>query len=171
MLGHIQLPLTTFTLLRIRVFRNVTLCRLVSTDRRFERFKCLFSSRSSTQNFMNHLSEDTASPPAIAECSVTSCFLSHAERPAGIWYMVRNVLIAILKTLEIFQEKFIFICLMPDPSGRSVSVIAGSNLPGGMGVCFECCVLSGRGLCVGLITRPEEFYRLWCVVECDLYTS
>ena len=27
----------------------------------------------------------------------------------------------------------------------------------------ESCVLSGRGLCVGLITRPEETYRLWCV--------
>jgi hypothetical protein len=27
----------------------------------------------------------------------------------------------------------------------------------------ECCVLSGRGLCIGLITRPEEFYRVWCV--------
>jgi len=24
-------------------------------------------------------------------------------------------------------------------------------------------VLSGRGLCDGLITRPEESYRLWCV--------
>jgi len=24
-------------------------------------------------------------------------------------------------------------------------------------------VLSGRGLCVGLITRPEESYRVWCV--------
>ena len=40
-----------------------------------------------------------------------------------------------------------------------------------MDVCCECCVLSGRGLCVGLITRPEESYRLWCVVECDLETS
>ena len=28
-------------------------------------------------------------------------------------------------------------------------------------------MLSGRGLCDGLITRPEESYRLWCVV-CDL---
>jgi hypothetical protein len=28
--------------------------------------------------------------------------------------------------------------------------------------------LSGRGLCDGLITRPEEFYRLWCAVVCDL---
>jgi hypothetical protein len=38
-------------------------------------------------------------------------------------------------------------------------------------VCCECCVLSGRGLCNELITRPEEFYRLWCVVVCDLETS
>ena len=29
-------------------------------------------------------------------------------------------------------------------------------------------MLSGRGLCDGLITRPEESYRLWCVVVCDL---
>ena len=25
-----------------------------------------------------------------------------------------------------------------------------------------------RGLCDELITRPEESYRLWCVVVCDL---
>jgi hypothetical protein len=31
-------------------------------------------------------------------------------------------------------------------------------------------VLSGRGLCDELITRPEESYRLWCVVR-DLETS
>jgi hypothetical protein len=31
-------------------------------------------------------------------------------------------------------------------------------------------VLSGRGLCDELITRPEESYRLCCVV-CDLETS
>jgi hypothetical protein len=37
-----------------------------------------------------------------------------------------------------------------------------------MDVCFcECCVLSDRGLCDGLITRPEESYRLWRVVVCD----
>jgi uncharacterized protein YijF (DUF1287 family) len=40
-----------------------------------------------------------------------------------------------------------------------------------MFVCCECCVLSGRGLCDELITRPEEYYRLWCVVVCDLETS
>jgi len=32
-------------------------------------------------------------------------------------------------------------------------------------------VLSGRGLCYDLITRPEESYRLCCVVVYDLETS
>ena len=36
-----------------------------------------------------------------------------------------------------------------------------------MSVCCDCCVLSGRGLCDELITRPEESYRLWCVIVCD----
>jgi len=39
-----------------------------------------------------------------------------------------------------------------------------------MFVCFECCVLSGRGLCDEMITRPEESYRLRCVVG-DIETS
>jgi len=30
-------------------------------------------------------------------------------------------------------------------------------------VSCECCVLSHRGLCVGLNTHPEESYRVWCV--------
>jgi len=29
-------------------------------------------------------------------------------------------------------------------------------------------VLSDRGLCDELITHPEDSYRLWCVVVCDL---
>ena len=32
-----------------------------------------------------------------------------------------------------------------------------------MPVLSKCCVLSGRGLCFGLITRTEESYRVWCV--------
>ena len=32
-------------------------------------------------------------------------------------------------------------------------------------------MLSGRDLCDELITRPEESYRLCCVVVCDLETS
>ena len=32
-------------------------------------------------------------------------------------------------------------------------------------------MLSGRGLCDELITRPEDSYRLCCAVVCDLETS
>jgi len=34
--------------------------------------------------------------------------------------------------------------------------------------CCECFVLSGRGLCDELIARPEESYRLWCIIVYDL---
>jgi hypothetical protein len=56
-------------------------------------------------------------------------------------------------------------------SNRILAEIVGSNPTGGMDVCRACCVLSGRGVCDELITCPEESYRLWCVVVCDLETS
>jgi hypothetical protein len=40
-----------------------------------------------------------------------------------------------------------------------------------MFVCCVCCVLSDRGLCDELITRPGEYCRLWRVVVCDQETS
>jgi hypothetical protein len=56
--------------------------------------------------------------------------------------------------------------------GRSPAEIVGSNPTGAwMFVCYECRVLSGRGLCDEVITRPEESYRLWRVVVCDQETS
>ena len=48
--------------------------------------------------------------------------------------------------------------------GRSPAGIASSNPAGRMDIsCRGCCVLWGRGLCNGPITRPEESYRVWCV--------
>ena len=48
----------------------------------------------------------------------------------------------------------------------------GSNPTGAwIFVCCECRVLSVRGLCDELITRPGESYRMCCVVGCDLETS
>ena len=45
--------------------------------------------------------------------------------------------------------------------GNSLSGIVGSNPVGDMGsVSFEWFVLSGRGLCVGLLTCLEESYRM-----------
>ena len=55
--------------------------------------------------------------------------------------------------------------------GRWPAEIVGSNPTGIMDVCRECFVLLGSGLCDELITCPEESYRLWCIVVCDLETS
>jgi len=71
---------------------------------------------------------------------------------------------------------YIYICRSQGPRGLRRRSAAARLLrswvripPGAwMFVCCECCVLSGRGLCDELITRPEESYRLWCVVVCDL---
>ena len=49
--------------------------------------------------------------------------------------------------------------------GLSLAEIVGSNPAGGMDVCLL------KGLCDGLITRPEESYRLWCVVVYDVEMS
>ena len=40
-----------------------------------------------------------------------------------------------------------------------------------MFVCWVCCVLSGWGLCDGLIARLEDSYIMWHVVVCDQETS
>ena len=56
--------------------------------------------------------------------------------------------------------------------GSSPAENVGSNTAEAlMSVCCDLCVLSGRGLCDELIKCPEESYRLWCVVVCDLETS
>ena len=47
--------------------------------------------------------------------------------------------------------------------GRSHAGTAGSISTGALiSVSYECCELSGRGLCDGPITRPEESYCVWC---------
>ena len=51
---------------------------------------------------------------------------------------------------------------------RSLARILDSNPAGAWMslVNIVCCV--GRGLCFGLITRPEDTYRVWCVLKkCD----
>jgi hypothetical protein len=57
--------------------------------------------------------------------------------------------------------------------GRSPAEIVGSNPNQGVDVSCECSVLSVRGLCVGLITCPEESYRLSVVsvVCCQVEVS
>ena len=45
--------------------------------------------------------------------------------------------------------------------GHSLAGFVVLNLARGVNVCCLC-VLSGRGLCGGVITHPEESYQLWC---------
>ena len=47
----------------------------------------------------------------------------------------------------------------------SLAGIVDSNPAGGMDVCYECCVLSGTGLCNGLIPHTEESSAV-CVCVC-----
>jgi len=55
--------------------------------------------------------------------------------------------------------------------GRSLVVIAGSNPTVYMAVCCQYCVLSGRGICVGLIAPPGYSYRFLCLAECHHESS
>jgi hypothetical protein len=67
--------------------------------------------------------------------------------------------------LRLSETDIIYMTLMDAAAsslGLRVRIPAGS---------CKCCVLSGRCLCVGLITRPEESYRVWWVSECDRETS
>jgi hypothetical protein len=40
-----------------------------------------------------------------------------------------------------------------------------------MSVSYDCCVLSGIGLCDGLITHPEEYYQMCVCLKCDREAS
>jgi hypothetical protein len=63
--------------------------------------------------------------------------------------------------------------LRPRSTAARLVAIVCSNPTGSMDVCLfcVCCVLSGRGPCDELITRPEESYRQWRVVVCYQETS
>jgi hypothetical protein len=69
--------------------------------------------------------------------------------------------------------------MVAGPSGRAVlkrrstaacQLRSWVRIPPGAWI-FIGCVLLGRGLCDELITRPEEYYRLWGVVVCNYETS
>ena len=80
------------------------------------------------------------------------------------------------------SQDFIFILMEPlvpkfagSNPAEAVGFLRVNKIPqhvgGHGGLSVVTCVLSGRGLFDELITRAEESYRLWCVVECDLETS
>ena len=80
-----------------------------------------------------------------------------------------NIILPLLRILSIIRHQPLY-------GGRSTAarlLRLWVRIPPGTQtfVCCECCVVPGRGLCDELITRPEESYRLWRVVVCDLETS
>jgi len=64
-----------------------------------------------------------------------------------------------------------FIFPVADSYGSTLAGMRG-RIPQGEWkfVSCGCCVLSGRGLCFGLISRPQESYQMWCVwvLSCSL---
>jgi hypothetical protein len=59
--------------------------------------------------------------------------------------------------ITVSERSKLFVC------SRSLAKTAGSNPAGRKEICWKSCMLSGRGFCFGLITCPEEYYRMWAV--------
>jgi hypothetical protein len=55
-------------------------------------------------------------------------------------------------------------------AARTKAWVYGLSPAAWMSVSCECCVLSGRGLCDGPITRPEESYRVWSGITRGYFT-
>jgi hypothetical protein len=91
------------------------------------------------------------------------------------WAMARPAFVSVLFNDVLICWDYMFLVLIPVSAqskawvfGVSLAGAVGSNTAEGMGsVSCECCVLSGRGLCVGLITHPEVSYWMCAVSECD----
>ena len=94
---------------------------------------------------------------------------------ADTWTLINNqcCYIVYLVGMYIYYIYFVSVNSVPiSVAAWSKARICGSS-PAGIAssspsrwhgcVSCECCVLSGRGLCIELITRPEECYRVWCV--------
>jgi len=95
----------------------------------------------------------------------------------GVWRLMsrsKKILLQLVSKWKVLIYSFNSGTFCPSqwPRGQRRTLAAARLLglwvripPGAwMSVCCECCVLSGRGLCDGLITRPQESYRLWCLV-------
>ena len=113
----------------------------------------------------------------------------HVSEIGLSFYLCISLLINIMMFIRLIilyvpEDRYLLLTvnlLKAGPSGRAVWVGLRplacwdcgfeSHRGAWMYVCCECCVLSGRGLCDGLITHPEESYRLWRVVVCDQETS
>ena len=100
-------------------------------------------------------------------------FLEHTQRRSTVGRTPLDEWSARRRDLYLTTHDTHNIQISMPPVGFEPTISAGERPAAGawIFVCCECRVLSGRGLCDELITRPEESYRLCCVVVCDLETS
>jgi len=83
---------------------------------------------------------------------------------------VLTILFCCLKILLLYEVRSQWLRSLRRRSAAAHLLRSWVRIPPGpwMFVSCECFILSGRGLCNELTTRPEESYRLWCVIVCDL---
>jgi len=95
------------------------------------------------------------------------CLLRYGHR---VWFWSKD---AFLDSIGAHPPIIVILARIRRRSAAARLLRSWVRIPPGtwMFVFCECCVLSGRGLCDELITRPEESYQLWSVVVCDLETS
>ena len=98
-------------------------------------------------------------------------FLDHTQRHTTVGRTPLDELSAHGKDLYLTTHDTHNRQISMPPVGIEPTISAGERPHAWIFVCWECRVLSGRGLCDELITRPKESNRLWCVVVCDLETS
>jgi hypothetical protein len=122
--------------------------------------------------------------PVVFELTISACdllqthSLDRAATGTGNTYKIIRILLAHRQVFTVY-----YVTINIGRAKRHCGLRRGSAAdcmarlwvrisPGAwMSVYCDWCVLSGRGLGDELITRPEESYRLWCVVVCDLETS
>ena len=71
-----------------------------------------------------------------------------------------KIFLLIQEAIPVTSQSKAWVC------GRSLLGMVGSNPSGAlMSFSSKCCLLSGRILCVGLITLPEGSDQVWCCYD------
>jgi len=110
------------------------------------------------------------------ECAITFlCSKEPGEGPCVIWVVlilvifwwpycfVKLILCSYIQTCRSRWPRGLKACVFTTP--RLLGLRIRILLCAWMFVSCECCVLSDRDLCVGLIIRPGKSYRVWCVLS------
>jgi hypothetical protein len=98
----------------------------------------------------------------LEEISCSLIWLFFEQFPGGLDRITEHQRQHCSYEMRTFPPSYVILTLA-GPSDHAPAAIVGSNPTGGVNI-FLLCVLSGRGLCDDLITRPDESFRLWCII-------